>query len=163
MGIQNKKIRGNNMRTAAGVILIIAAVFNLLAAFTYLAGGAATTGLSQTAIYAEQNGQDLTEEQKKEIKKVSDEVGNAGMGFMAFGVYLLASVGILIAGAVFLFQNKKPQFIMIAGGMAILAEVIGILITTFGVTNLVGLVGGILAILAAKGMGSSGPAIEPAE
>jgi hypothetical protein len=155
------------MRTAAGVILIIAAVFNLLASFGYLAGGAATSaigsGATQAAIMAQQeSGTEMTAAQKAEMEKFQDEVGGTGIGFLAFGVYLLASVGILIAGAVFLFQNKKPQFIMIAGGMAILAEVIGILITTFGVTNLVGLVGGILAILAAKGMGT-GPAPEPAE
>jgi hypothetical protein len=149
------------MRTAAGVILIIAAVFNLLASFGYLAGGAATTSLSTVATYAEQNGgQEMTAEQKAVIEKAQDEVGGTGMGLMAFGVFLLVSVGILIAGAVFLFKNTNPQFIMIAGGMAILAEVIGILITTFGVTNLVGLVGGIMAILAAKGMGA-GSAPEP--
>ena len=147
------------MRTAAGVILIIAAVFNLLASFGYLAGGAATTSLSTVATYAEQNGgQEMTAEQKAVIEKAQDEVGGTGMGLMAFGVFLLVSVGILIAGAVFLFKNTNPQFIMIAGGMAILAEVI--LITTFGVTNLVGLVGGIMAILAAKGMGA-GSAPEP--
>jgi len=149
------------MRTAAGVILIIAAVFNLLASFGYLAGGAATTSLSSVATYAEQNGgQQMTAEQKEAISKAQDEVGGAGMGFMAFGVFLLVSVGILIAGAVFLFKNTNAKFIMVAGGMAILAEVIGILITTFGVTNLVGLVGGIMAVLAAKGMGG-GSAPEP--
>ena len=34
------------MRVAAGVLLIITALFNLFASFGYLAGGAATTGLS---------------------------------------------------------------------------------------------------------------------
>jgi hypothetical protein len=156
-------LRGKDMRTAAGVILIIAAVFNLFAGLGYLGSGAAVTGLGQAAIYAEQeSGQQMTAEQKAAIDKVQDEVGGSGMGLMAFGIYLLVSVGILIAGAVFLFQNKKAKFILIAGGMAILAEVIGILITTFGLTNIIGIVGGILAILAAKAMGT-GPAPEPAE
>jgi hypothetical protein len=155
------------MRTAAGVILIIAAVFNLLASFGYLAGGALTQGVSsgvgQAAIMAQQeSGTEMTAEQKAEMEKFQNEVGGSGIGFMAFGVFLLASVGILIAGAVFLFQNKKPQFILIAGGMAILAEVIGIFITGFGFFKIIGLVGGALAILAAKGMGT-GPAPEPAE
>lgn len=99
---------------------------------------------------------------KAAMNKMQNEVGNTGMGLMAFGVFLLVSVGILIAGAVFLFQNKKAQFILIAGGMAILAEVIGIFISSFGLTNLLGLIGGILAILAAKSMGT-GPAPEPTE
>lgn len=155
------------MRTAAGVILIIAALFNLLASFGYLAGGAATStlggGVSEAvSIAQQQSGNQLTAEQKAEMDKLKEQTEGTGIGFMAFGVFLLVSVGILIAGAVFLFQNKKGQFILAAGVMAILAEVIGILITSFGVTNLVGLVGGIMAIIAAKGM-TSGPAPEPAE
>ncbi len=148
------------MKVAAGVILIIAAVFNLFAGLAYLGGGAATSGLSgavDTAMMQEQ----MTEAEKAEMQKVTDEVGGSAMGLMAFGVFLLVSVGILIAGAVFLFTNKKPQFILVAGGMAIVAEVIGILITTFGITNLVGIVGGVLAIIAAKSMG--GPSAAPVE
>ena len=140
------------MKVAAGVILIIAALFNLFAGLAYLGGGAATSGLSgavDTAMIQEQ----MTDAEKAEMQRVTDEVGGSAMGFMAFGVFLLVSVGILIAGAVFLFTNKKAQFIMVAGGMAIVAEVIGILITTFGITNLVGIVGGVLAIIAAKSMG----------
>jgi len=140
------------MKIVAGVILIVAAVFNLFAGLLWLGGGAATTGMSQ-AVDSAVVQQQMTEAEKAEFDKVADEVGGTGMGLMAFGVFLLVSVGILIAGAVFLFTNKKPQFIMVAGGMAIVAEVIGILLTTFGITNLIGLVGGILAIICAKSMG----------
>ncbi|WP_154222934.1 hypothetical protein [Marinicella rhabdoformis] len=149
------------MKVAAGVILIIAALFNLFAGLAYLGGGAATSGLSGAvnSEYVQQN--EMTSEQRAELDRVTKEVGSSGMGFMAFGVYLLVSVGILIAGAVFLFTNKKPQFIMIAGGMAILGEVIGILITAFGITNIVGIVGGVLAIICAKSMG--GGAEQPIE
>ncbi len=142
------------MKIAAGVILIIAAVFNLFAGLAYLGGGAATQGLSGAVDSAVMQ-QQMTEAEKAELERVQDEVGGSAMGLMAFGVFLLVSVGILIAGAVFLFTNKKPQFILIAGGMAIVAEVIGILITTFGITNLVGIVGGVLAIIAAKSMGGA--------
>ena len=155
------------MRTAAGVILIIAAVFNLVASLGYLAGGAATSaigsGMSEVATQMQtETGSQMTAEQKAQMEKFQDEVGGSGIGFMAFGVFLLVSVGILIAGAVFLFQNKKAQFIMIAGGIAVLAEVLGSLMSSFGVTNIIGLVGGVMAILAAKSMGT-GPAPEPAE
>ncbi len=155
------------MRTAAGVILIIAAVLNLMASLGYLAGGGAATalgsGMSDIAIMAEkESGNQMTTEQKAAINKIQEESGGTGIGLMAFGVFLLVSVGILIAGAVFLFKNTKPQFIMIAGGMAILAEVIGALISSFGVMNILGLVGGIMAIIAAKSMGG-GSAPEPVE
>ena len=119
--------------------------------------------MSQVATQMEkESGSQMTAEQKAQMEKFQDEVGGSGIGFMAFGVFLLVSVGILIAGAVFLFQNKKAQFIMIAGGIAVLAEVLGSLMSSFGVTNIIGLVGGVMAILAAKSMGT-GPAPEPAE
>ncbi len=149
------------MRVAAGVILIIAAVFNLLASLGYLAGGAVTSGAADLTEAAYMQGAELTDQEKKDIENIKNEIGGSGVGFLAFGVFLLVSVGILIAGAVFLFQDKKPQFIMVAGGMAILAEVIGILITNFGVTNIVGLVGGVLAIIAAKSM--SNGVVSPVE
>jgi hypothetical protein len=152
------------MRVAAGVILIIAAIFNLIASLGYLAGGAATSGMSSMAdsAYVQNSGMSDSEKAqlKEDLDKVKSEVGSAGIGFLAFGVFLLVSVGILIAGAVFLFQDKKPQFIMIAGGVAILAEVIGILITNFGIMNILGLVGGALAIIAAKSMGSAAAPVE---
>ena len=156
------------MRTAAGVILIIAAVLNLMASLGYLAGGGAATALGSSSmtevmnVAQQQNGTEMTAEQKANMDEIQDKAEGAGMGLMAFGVFLLVSVGILITGAVFLFKNTKPQFIMIAGGMAILAEVIGSLITSFGVMNILGLVGGIMAIIAAKGMGA-GSAPEPVD
>lgn len=143
------------MRVASGVLLIIAAVLNLLASLGYLAGGAATTGVSNMADSAVVQQQQLSEQEKAQLDQIKSEVGGTGVGLMAFGVFLLVSVGILIAGAVFLFQNKKGQFIMVAGAMAIVAEVIGILITNFGVTNIIGLVGGIMAILCARSMGGT--------
>jgi hypothetical protein len=153
------------MRTAAGVILIIAAVLNLMASLGYLAGGGAASalgseGMTEMMNVAQQSGGQMTAEDKAALEKVQEEVGGTGIGYMAFGVFLLVSVGVLIAGAVFLFKNTKPQFIMIAGAMAIAAEVIGSLMTTFGVMNILGLVGGIMAIIAAKGMGG-GSAPEP--
>lgn len=152
------------MRVAAGVLLIIAAVFNLIASLGYLAGGTVAAGGSDMldSAYMQEAGAQLTEEEKAEFDRVKDEIGGSGVGFLAFGVYLLVSVGILIAGAVFLFQDKKPQFIMVAGAMAIIAEVIGSFITGFGVLKILGLVAGILAIIAAKQMsgGDVPPVVE---
>ncbi len=145
------------MKVAAGVILIIAAVFNLFAGLAYLGGGAASTGFSEAMNSTEMQQQrsQMTAEEKTNMDKATKFVGTGGTGLMIFGVILLVSVGILIAGAVFLFTDKKAQFIMMAGGVAILVEVIGILITHFGITNVVGLVGGALAIYCAKTMGAN--------
>lgn len=150
------------MRVAAGVILIIAAIFNLVASLGYMAGGAATSGISQMAETEYVQSQNMTSEQKAELEKIQDEIGSSGTGLMIFGVFLLVSTGILIAGAVFLFTQKNPTFILAAGGMAIAAEVIGILLTNFGITNVIGLVGGIMAIIAAKSLKSAQAPIDEA-
>ena len=142
------------MRIAAGVLLIIAAVFNLFASLGYLGGGAATaglSGLSETSIESSmlEDGS-MTAEEMAAAEEFSSNMKGAGGILLAMGVFLLVSVGILIAGAVFLFQAKKAKFAMGAGVMALLAEVFGILITSFGIMNAVGLVAGVLTIIAAN-------------
>ncbi|MGI9271206.1 MAG: hypothetical protein ACR2QT_05480 [Woeseiaceae bacterium] len=146
------------MRVAAGVLLILAAVINLFASLGYLGGGAATTGLSgmsESAVEASllESG-DMTEEEAREMAEMSSDMKGAGGMLMAMGVFLLVSVGILIAGAVFLFQSKNAKFATAAGVMALAAEGLGIAITSFGVMNLIGLVAGVLAIIAARSYGS---------
>lgn len=146
------------MRVAAGVLLILAAVINLFASLGYLGGGAATTGLSgisESAVEASllESG-DVTEEEAREMAEMSSEMKGAGGMLMAMGVFLLVSVGILIAGAVFLFQAKNPKFATAAGVMALVGEGLGIAITSFGVMNLIGLVAGVLAIIAARSYSS---------
>ena len=81
---------------------------------------------------------------------------------MGMGVFLLVSVGILIAGAVFLFQSKNPKFATAAGVMALVGEGLGIAITSFGVMNLIGLVAGVLAIIAARSYSEQSPEPEMA-
>lgn len=152
------------MRVAAGVLLIIAAVINLFASLGYLGGGAATTGLSsvsESAIEASliEDGA-MTQEEAQEAAELTSNMKGAGGMLMGMGVFLLVSVGILIAGAVFLFQSKKAKFAMAAGIMALAAEGLGMAITSFGVMNLIGLVAGVLTIIAARSYMSQAP--EPA-
>ncbi len=149
------------MRIAAGVILILAALINIFAALGYLAGGAIGAGAgaaieAASAEAAKQGGEEikLTDAQKADL----DKAKAAGGGLMIFGIVLLVSVGTSIAGAVMLFTQKNAKFIMVAGGLAVLVEVIGVVMTAFGVTNLLGIVGGILAIIAAKSIGQGATA-----
>ena len=142
----NAEHKGKFMRIAAGVMLIIAAVLNLFASIGYLGFGGAMTGVGSM----DEMGADG-----------ATLVAGGGM-LMAMGLFLLVSVGILIAGAVFLFQQKKPGFALGAGVMAILAEVFGILITAFGIMNIIGLVAGVLAIIAAKSYTEGGSEPEAA-
>ena len=155
------------MRVAAGVLLIIAAVINLFAALGYLGGGAATSSLSgvsesaieATLLEAAADGE-MTDEQRRQAEEVAGKMKGAGGMLMAMGVFLLVSVGILIAGAVFLFQSKQPKFAMAAGIMALVGEGLGMALTSFGVMNLIGLVAGVLTIIAARSYMSVAP--EPA-
>ncbi len=99
------------MRVAAGVLLIIAAVINLFASLGYLGCGAATTGLSsvsESVIEASliEDGA-MTQEEAREAAELTNNMKGAGGMLMGMGVFLLVSVGILIAGAVFLFQAKR--------------------------------------------------------
>lgn len=153
------------MRVAAGVLLIIAAVINLFASLGYLGGGAASSSLSDMSESAIESSimeadSDMSAEDAREAAEIASGLKNAGGLWMAMGVFLLVSVGVLIAGAVFLFQSKQPKFAMAAGVMALVAEGLGIALMSFGVMNLIGLVAGVLTIIAARSYMNQAP--EPA-
>ncbi len=153
------------MRIAAGVLLIIAAVINLFASLGYLGGGAVTTGLGdvgESAIEAAMLADgDMTAEERATAAEFADDMVGSGGLLMAMGIFLLVSVGILIAGAVFLFQSKQAQFALVAGIVALVAEGLGMALTSFGIMNLIGLVAGVLTIIAARSYMSQAP--EPTE
>ncbi len=147
------------MRKVAGALLIIAACLNLFASVGYLLGGALTAGVSMgvgslgTEIaedLASQQGQTVSPELSDGIDQVADAGMAAGSALVFFGAFLLVAFGVLIAGAVFLFKGVRPKFIFAAAVVALLAEAGGIWIAQFGVGNLVGLLGGVLALIAVK-------------
>lgn len=122
------------MRVAAGVLLIIAAVINLFAGLSYLAGGGVLVAGNKFAAMAEkaekQQGRDLTEEQKQQFAQIDDasknpKVGAAARGIMAYGGFLVLTVGTSIACAVCLFRRRAPKFIAVTASLALLAEVGG--------------------------------------
>ena len=145
------------MAKASAIVLIITAVINLGAAIVYLGGGAVTkivTGIGIETIEqrAEQAGGQLSTDDETKVERLQTIGALESGGLFLFGLFLLVSVGVLIAGAVFLFKRKKPRFIYTAGAVALLAEVVGMVLIGIGVTNLPGLAGGIMAIVAAYRM-----------
>ena len=140
------------MAKASGIVLIIAAMINFGAAIIYLGGGAITTivtgiGIEAIEKRAEQAGKRLSLDQETQVKQMHTTGLIESSGLFAFGVFLLVSVGVLIAGAVFLFKRKNPKFIYTAGAVALLAELIGMVLTSIDVTNVAGLAGGVMAIV----------------
>ncbi len=143
------------MRIAGGVLLIIAAVINLIAGFGYMAAGAVAGGAGKIGEMAQEEaakqGSTMTPETKKALEEMKSAKGKGG-GLAGFGVFLLVTVGTSIAGAIMLFMRKNAMFVLIAGGLAILAEIGGVVLISFGIMNVIGLAGGILAILASRSM-----------
>lgn len=163
------------MRKVAGVLLIVAACLNLAASVGYLLGGALTAGVSMgvdslgneiAGEWASQEGQTVSPEFSDGMDQVAGAGMAAGSALAFFGVFLLVAFGVLIAGAVFLFKGVRPRVIFAAAVVALVAEAGGILIAQFGISNLVGLVGGVLALLAAKQLlaqNQTAPAESPVE
>ncbi len=158
------------MRIAAGVFLIIAAIINLLAAFTYVAGGAVVSGaegLSEAMQeQAAATGEGITPEQQAEFDSAMDEAPSGG-GMLALGGFLFVVLVMQIVGAVQAFRSKAAMLVMVVGGLSILAEVWGAVVAGFGIGNIIGLLAGILAIVAGLGIkkaveeGGAAPAAAP--
>ncbi len=152
------------MRIAAGVLLIIAAIFNVIAGATHGIIGAAGEMVGEAV---EESGalKAVTDEVAKEDTKAAAEVSKTAAnltegatGVKYFGFFLLAMFVVQIIGAVMLFTGKGKLFIFIVAGLSILAEIGGIVILSFGLSNIPGLVAGVLAFLGAMKIGEAAAA-----
>jgi hypothetical protein len=161
------------MRVAAGVLLIIAAVINLFAGLSYVAGGAMVTSASKFTAMAEEaqrkKGRELTEEQKEQFAQLNQaqkqaeadpKVARTMRTMMGYGSFLLVTVGTSIAGAVCLFRRRAAKVIVASAVVLLVAEAIGcvtaaiLLGRTALVTKVVfsafGIIGGIFGLVGAK-------------
>lgn len=155
------------MRIAAGVILIIAAVINIVAALGYLGGGALSSAGGATAFskaLQEESGKSAnTAETNAALAKIAQATDNAPSGktLMGFGGFLLVTVVTSIAGAVCLFRGKAAKFIIVAALLAAGAEIGGIVLLRFGIMNIAGLVGAALALISARSIMAKAAAAAP--
>ena len=137
------------LRITAGVILILAAVVNLFAALGYAAGGAVVSGAVDLDSLAE------TPEDKQKVAELYGDVAafrTRATSFMVFAGFLGLTVITSIAGAVSLFQGKRPRFIVVAAMLAAAAEIIAMAMSSLGLINVFGLVAALLAFVAAVSM-----------
>ncbi len=147
------------MRIAAGVLIIIASIFDLVAGIGYgLLGGFATGGtalMDQAAQQMAKQGGDPNA--VKAFQKASGDVKNIGTAvggaLMAFGFFLLAMFGLAIAAGIVLFREKAATFALIVGVLQIGAEVVGLILTGFAsvIFTIPGLLAGVFVIIAALG------------
>lgn len=141
------------MNIAAGVLLIIAAILNFIGGCGYAIGGAVAGGVgemgSEFATGLEEAGEGA-DTGSAEIEESSEDLKATGAGLQLWGYALWVIAGLMIAGAVFLFMKSKAGFVLVTGVLALVAEIGGIVITTFGIMNVVGLIAGVLTILAAR-------------
>ena len=142
------------MNIAAGVLLIIAAIFNVMAGCTYAVGGAIAGGMGEIAedMANDPEFQEAMEEAGGDTDSFSDasKVKAAGAGLATWGFALFGIAGVMIGGAVCAFTKKKKGFVLVTGVLAIIAEGVGIVLIGFGIGNIVGLLAGLFVFLALK-------------
>ena len=156
------------MRIAAGIILIIAAVINIVAALGYLGGGALSSAGGASALskaLQEESAKSAnTADTNAALAKLQQATDNApsGKALMGFGAFLLVTVVTSIAGAVCLFRGKAAKFIIAAALLAAGAEVGGIVLLRFGAANIAGLLGAVLALVSARSIMAKAAEASPA-
>ncbi len=157
------------MRIAAGVLLIVVAVIDLVAGLGYVVAGGAVgmaskSGASLPQAYdveARRQGKEISAEEKARAEQVLNKVAaNAGR-LAGFGAFLLVVVGLSIAGAVQLFRSKGAKFVMVAAALVVVGEIIGAVILGFGFRNVPGLVAAVFAVIGARLTMTPKPAVEP--
>ncbi|CAA0092584.1 Uncharacterised protein [BD1-7 clade bacterium] len=127
------------MGIAAGVLLIMAAILNVFAAFAYNAKGKLNSGAANL-------GEKVVSELGDDSKGQFSDYQKTGMLNKAFALFLYVSVPTLVVGGVYAFNGNYTQILFAAGIVAIAAELIGGSMSKFGPSNLSGIAGGCIAV-----------------
>ena len=144
------------MRVAAGVLILVVAVMNLVGGCGYTVGGGLMGG-----------GAGMLEEAAGELSKAAEESGDVeaaaelgafdgseakstGGKLMLWGVLLLILAGLQIAAGVQLFRAKGAVLIYIAAGLEILGDGVTMYLAETYLWAGLGLIAAIMAILSAK-------------
>jgi hypothetical protein len=144
------------MRIAAGVVLIIAGLFNIFGAIKYIGVGAFVGGgnklVDMAAQQSKKDGRAFDEQKAREsVGEAKAAMGAPPGVWLAFGSFMFVTVGTSIACAVCLFRGKAPIFCIVACLMALAAEIVSIVLTNFGpIKNGFGIVGAILGLVGAR-------------
>ena len=138
------------IRITAGVFVILVALLDLVAGSGYLTGGS----IMGSGARAAKEGMDglpglSADPFGKAAQSAANKVEATGVAWTLFALLLLGLAGTGIAAGVLLFMAKGALFVMIVGGVQILADLISILSWKHvGVTNLVAIAVGALVAYA---------------
>ena len=157
------------MRVAAGVLILVVAVMNLIGGCGYTVGGGLIGG-----------GAGILDEAASELSKAAEESGDleaaaelgafdgseaksTGGQLMLWGVFLLILAGLQIAAGVQLFRAKGAVLIQTAAGLEILSDVITVAWFGSFIMSGLGLLTAIMAIVSVKEFSAApAPVADPA-
>jgi hypothetical protein len=158
------------MRVLAGMCLIAAAVMNLIAAAGFL-GGILVTGLVEG--HSLENlkvgeGAKIFPEFSPLLRALSERGLSLELSMFTIGLGYAASAPFLIIGGTYLFLRRGLIWVLLACLLALAVEVADFGLGTFGLTNLFGIVGGLVGIpigiqSALGGHGRGGPPAQPSQ
>lgn len=155
------------MKVIAAVMLIMVALFDLVAGFGFFGGG-------HVAHKTVQYGQEVSADFRGALDQVEEKMGGSQQPSSAqntsaegkawrddpqawsiAGVALIMIAVIALSGAVYIFQNTNPVTVGVAGLAVIAGEAIGIYFTNgIGLFNYLGIIAGILTLLVVPTIGS---------
>ncbi len=156
------------MRVAAGVLILVVAVMNLMGGCSYTVGGGLIGGAGHLV---EEAGKEAAKESEDpnaaaDLAKLSegaDQAKAAGGTLLLWGVFLLVLAGLQIAAGVQLFRAKGAGLIKAAAGLEILSDVVTIAWFGTFIMAALGLVAAVMAIVSAKEISADpAPVAEPA-
>ncbi len=135
------------MDIATGVFLMIAAGLNYFAAMAYNVKGKLNSGIDNFAEKVLDEVDRMENVVSQPSSRPRSVFFNEARVNQLFALFLYLSIPLLATAAIFVFKGIYPLVIAVAGVTAILAEVLGGLMSKYGPSNVPGLIGGILALV----------------
>lgn len=146
------------MRISAGIFLIIAALTNLVSGCGYTAAGGLVGGVGAVGSAAMEEAAQSGDTQVSEAEQqAANEMASTGGNMALYGMFVMLLGAVEIGAGVVLFLGVGVLFIRITAGVEILSIVIGAaMYTGFSLFAIPGIVGAVLALIAAQTMGQTG-------